>query len=123
MHNTIIGKIFVVYMNKRGVLEMLDMLKEKVLTLIALVQELKAKNDLLLQEKNSLQHLYDQLVISNKSLTYEYEEFKIDYILLQESVSKDNSQLQELTKERSEAKYAVDELIESIDKLVEQEAC
>lgn len=100
---------------------MLATLKEKVQILVSLVHELKEKNCKLQEQKDALQKTYDQLVESNASLVHENEELKIDFALLQESVSKENSQIKELTKERSEAKDVVSDLIESIDKLVEHE--
>lgn len=76
----------------------LSLLEEKVVRLVDMVKELKAKNESLLQENMSLQ---EQLEAMEKSFV------------------SDTKDLEELSQEKVMTKMVVDDLIRSIDSLVE----
>ena len=81
-------------------LEQLQLLEKKVTQLIELVRDEKALNAQLVEEKNSLSARLDSLENS----------------LLQETKG-----MEELNQERMLTKVAVDELISSIDRLVDEQ--
>ncbi len=81
-------------------LEQLQLLEKKVTQLIELVRDEKALNSQLVEEKNSLSARLDSL---------------------ENSLLKETKSMEELHQERMLTKVAVDELISSIDRLVEDQ--
>lgn len=89
-------------------MELLGSLEQKVVALVALIHELKRENAQL--KENILCHIED-----NKNLKKQIE-------MLESSMLKESNRLQEqLQKEKELAKTVVDDLIKSIDAIVESE--
>lgn len=109
-------------------MDMLKVLEEKVVSLVAMIKDLKAKNVSL--EAKASEHLEraDDLVAKNKDLKSENAKLaeenaqlvaKLDG--LKGSVYKGTQEIETLNEEKALAKVAVDDLIKSIDDLVEIE--
>ncbi len=89
-------------------MKLLQSLEKKVVTLVALITELKQKN---IQLKNSVSGYQEE----NKKLKKQIE-------MLESSMLKESNRLQEqLQKEKELTKTVVDDLIKNIDAIVEGE--
>lgn len=102
-------------------MEVVSMLEEKVKTLVAMVKSLKEQNntlqskyDLLKSEIADVKAENDVLFEGNAQLTFQLN-------AIEKSIQKETVHVQELTEERSITRSALDELIKSIDSIVENE--
>lgn len=109
-------------------MEALQILEEKIITLVSLIQDLKSKNNLLEPKVVTLQQQSDELTIQNEQLKTENtrlseENFKLTASLssLEASLFNGSEAIDLLTEEKALTKMAVDDLIKSISDLVEIE--
>jgi len=91
----------------------LTLLEEKVIRLVDMVKSLKVSN-LSLQEKNELLH------DANESLQAENQMLKNQLMKTETSLVAETKDLEELSQEKMMTKMIVDDLIRSIDSLVDQ---
>jgi cell division protein FtsB len=90
----------------------LTLLEEKVIRLVDMVKSLKVSN-LSLQEKNELLH------DANESLQAENQMLKNQLMKTETSLVAETKDLEELSQEKMMTKMIVDDLIRSIDSLVD----
>ena len=102
-------------------MEVVLILEEKIKALIAKVKEakehydaLQSKYDLLINELAELKAENNLLSEGNAQLTFQLN-------TIEKSVQKETVHVQELTEERSMTRSALDDLIKSIDLIVENE--
>ena len=102
-------------------MEGLFVLEEKIKTLVALVKNLKKQQDILLQENNSLKIENDALKAENTNLIENNAQLIAQMKSIESSVLLETDHIQELKEERSVTRSVLDDLIKSIDSLVENE--
>lgn len=102
-------------------MELISILEEKIKALISMVKSTK-------EEYDALQFKYDLLKSENSDLRTENDKLAEDNAQLifqlstiEKSVLKETGHVQELTEERCMTRSALDDLIKSIDSLVETE--
>jgi len=102
-------------------MEVVLVLEEKIKTLIAMAKSMKenhvalqSKYDSLRDENAELKAENDKLAEGNAQLTFQLN-------TIEKSVLKETGHVQELTEERSMTRLALDDLIKSIDSIVENE--
>lgn len=102
-------------------MEVVMVLEEKIKTLIAMAKDLKeqcvalqSKYDLLKDENAALKAENDKLAEGNAQLTFQLT-------TIEKSIVKETGHVQELTQERSMTRLVLDDLIKSIDSIVENE--
>jgi len=94
--------------------EVLRILEEKIASLVAVIQELKAKNEAVKIEVSQAKVAYQELKAENALLLEENEQLKAKLNVMESSVLKGNEHMEE-------TKIVVDDLIRSIDALVGNE--
>lgn len=95
-------------------MEVLRILEEKIASLVAVIQELKAKNEAVKIEVSQAKVAYQELKAENALLLEENEQLKAKLNVMESSVLKGNEHMEE-------TKIVVDDLIRSIDALVGNE--
>lgn len=102
-------------------MEVVLLLEEKIKALIVIINntkndynELQSKYDLLQDENVQLQAANDKLTEDNAQLTVQLN-------TIEKSILKETNQVQELSQERSMTRLVLDDLIKSIDSIVENE--
>jgi FtsZ-binding cell division protein ZapB len=102
-------------------MEVVLVLEEKVKALIATIKtmkkecgDLQSKYDLLQDENAQLKAENDRLTEGNAQLTFHLN-------TVEKSILKETGHVQELTEERSITRLVLDDLIKSIDSIVENE--
>jgi len=102
-------------------MEVVLVLEEKIKTLIVMLNNtkkeyvsLQSKYDLLKNEFTQLKAENDMLFEGNAQLTFQLN-------AIEKSILKETDHVQELTQERSITRSALDDLIKSIDSIVENE--
>jgi len=101
-------------MLKGEFMEALRVLEEKIVSLVGVVQELKAKNEALNVENKKALATCDELLAENSKLISENAHLAAKLEALESSVLSGNERLEE-------TKVVVDDLIKSIDALVSSE--
>ncbi len=109
-------------------MEELNKLEAKIKSLVALIKDLKSKNDKLESAQEKLFTKNEELSAKNKDLKSENaklakdnEQFIAKLEGLEGSVLDGSKQIEELNKEKVRTKMVVDDLIKSINDLVEVE--
>lgn len=102
-------------------MEVVLLLEEKIKTLVGMINnmknnynELQSKYDLLQSENVQLQAANDKLTEDNAQLTVQLN-------TIEKSMLKETSHVEELSQERSMTRLVLDDLIKSIDSIVENE--
>lgn len=95
-------------------MEALRVLEEKIVSLVVIVQELKAKNETLGVENKKTQAACDELLAENTKLISENAQLAAQLESVEGNMLTGNERMQE-------TRLAVDDLIKSIDALVASE--
>lgn len=96
-------------------------LEQKLVTLAGMVKDLKVQNNQLQTEKDKLLVEYDDIKAENAKLAEEVAQLSAKLETLEGSMLKGSEQIAAMSQEKQRAKLAVDELIKSIDSLVNRE--
>lgn len=102
-------------------MEMINVLEEKIKALLALVKDLKQSNDVLQAESQKLKTENEELKTENAKFAEDNAQLIAQLKSLEGTMVKGSDQIKELKQERSATKSVVDDLIKSIDALVEHE--
>ena len=102
-------------------MEALSVLEDKIRSLVTFVKELKTHNEALQLDKRKLEEENEELKAENAKFAEENAQLIAQLKGIEESILKENKQVKELNQERSITKAVVDDLIKSIDILVEHE--
>lgn len=103
-------------------MEVLQLLEEKVNQLVMLTMELSGKNRDLQNSNEQLKALSEELKSDNAKFAEDNAQLIAQLRAIETSLESDNKQLHSLTEEKTLAKIVVDDLIKSIDALIEREA-
>lgn len=95
-------------------MDALRILEEKIISLVVVVQDLKAKNEALKAEVSKESAVKQKLEATNAELVEENSELSAKISIMENSVLKGNERIEE-------TKVVVDDLIRSIDALVGNE--
>ncbi len=102
-------------------MEVLLVLEEKIKTLVAIVKSLKEQNDLLQSKYDSLNAGHAELKAENEKLAEGNAQLTSQLKTIENTILKETGHVQELTEERSMTRLVLDDLIKSIDSIVENE--
>ena len=102
-------------------MEALGVLEGKIRSLVVLIEELKTQNEVLQVDKGKLKVENEELKTENAKLSEDNAQLETQLKGIEESILKENEQVKELSQERLITKAVVDDLIKSIDTLVEHE--
>src|SRR5258708_17717106 len=102
-------------------MEVVLILEEKIKTLIAKVKQAKEQNDTLQSKYDLLKNEFAELKAENNMLSEANAQLTFQLNAIEKSVQKETVHVQELTEERSMTRSALDDLIKSIDLIVENE--
>jgi len=102
-------------------MEVIFTLEEKVKALITCIKNLKEQIHALQQENDSLKIEAQELKAENASLVEINAQFTIQLKAIENSILLETDQVKELKEERSVTRSALDDLIKSIDSIVENE--
>ena len=101
----------------------LQLLEQKISSLVTMIKELKAKNNKQQEELDSLQKIFVNLKAENAKLVEENTQLSTKAEVLEMEALKGTGQIDELNQEKTLTKMAVDDLLERlkiIDVIVEQ---
>lgn len=107
--------------SERRHMEAVLILEEKIKALIANVKSIKKERDDLQSKCDLLQDENAQLKAENDKLTEGNAQLTIHLNTVEKSILKETGHVQELTEERSITRLVLDDLIKSIDSIVENE--
>ncbi len=102
-------------------MEAVLILEEKIKTLIAMTKELKDHYGQLQSKYNLLKSEHADLKAENDKLTEGNAQLTFQLNAIEKSILKETGHVQELTEERSMTRLVLDDLIKSIDSIVENE--
>ena len=102
-------------------MELLTILEKKIHNLLSLVQDFSQKNKYLTTQNESLRKELEELKCENAKFAEDNAQQAAQLKAIEDSLQKENTQSGALQKEKSLAKLVVDDLIKSIDALIEQE--
>ncbi len=102
-------------------MEVLGVLEDKIRSLVTLVKELKANNEALQSEKERFEAENEELKAENAKFSEDNAQLETQLKGIEESILSESNQVKELDQERSLTRAALDDLIKSIDTLVEHE--
>jgi predicted nuclease with TOPRIM domain len=102
-------------------MEAVLVLEEKIKTLIAMTKEMKDQYGQLQSKYNSLKDEHAELKAENDKLTEGNAQLAFQLNAIEKSILKETGHVQELTEERSMTRLVLDDLIKSIDSIVENE--
>jgi len=102
-------------------MEVMLILEEKINTLIAKVKQAKEQHDALQSKYDLLKNEFAELKAENDMLSEANAQLTFQLNTIEKSVQKETVHVQELTEERSMTRSALDDLIKSIDLIVENE--
>jgi len=102
-------------------MEVVLVLEEKIKALIATVKSMKEKHDALQSKYDSLKSEHAELKAENDRLTEGNAQLTFQLNTIEKSILKETGHVQELTEERSMTRLVLDDLIKSIDSIVENE--
>lgn len=108
-------------LQKGDFMEAVLVLEEKIKALIALVKSMKTDHDALQSKHDSLQSENAQLKAENDKLAEGNAQLTFQLNTIEKSMLKETGHVQELTEERSITRLVLDDLIKSIDSIVENE--
>ena len=106
---------------KERIMEALSVLEDKIRSLVTLVKELKTQNEALQVDRQNLEEENEELKADNAKFAEDNAQLTAQLKGIEESILKENKQVEALSQERSITKAVVDDLIKSIDILVEHE--
>jgi FtsZ-binding cell division protein ZapB len=102
-------------------MEVIFTLEEKVKTLIACIKKLKEEIHVLQPENDSLKIEIQELKAENAKLAENNAHFIMQLRAVENSILLETDHVNELKEERSVTRSALDDLIKSIDSIVENE--
>ena len=102
-------------------MEVVLILEEKIKALIAMVKTMKMDHDALQSKHDSLQSENAQLKAENDKLAEGNAQLTFQLSSIESSILKETGHVLELTEERSMTRLVLDDLIKSIDLIVENE--
>ena len=102
-------------------MEAVLILEEKIKTLIAMAKNTKEQHNALQSKYDSLKGEIAELKAENDMLFEGNAQLTFQLNAIEKSILKETGHVQELTQERSVTRSALDELIKSIDSIVENE--
>lgn len=102
-------------------MEVVLILEEKIKTLIAKVKQDKEQFEALQSRHDLLKNEFAELKAENNLLSEANAQLTFQLNAIEKSVQKETVHVQELTEERSMTRSALDDLIKSIDLIVENE--
>ncbi|RTL06998.1 hypothetical protein EKK58_02345 [Candidatus Dependentiae bacterium] len=102
-------------------MKILEVLEDRVNKLINMAAELAKKNTLLKKDVDVLKEELNLAKAENTNFAEHNAELITQIKSLEELTQKENKQLHDLSEEKSLAKLVVDDLIKSIDALIERE--
>ena len=102
-------------------MEAVIVLEEKINALIAMAKNTKEQHNALQSKYDSLKAEFAELKTENDMLFEGNAQLTFQLNAIEKSVQKETGHVQELTEERSMTRSALDELIKSIDSIVENE--
>jgi FtsZ-binding cell division protein ZapB len=102
-------------------MEVLCALEEKVKALIAVAKKLKAENGLLQPENSYLKKENSELIAENARLAEGNAQLTAQLKAIEHTVLVETGQVHELKEERSMTRSVLDDLLRSIDSIVENE--
>jgi len=102
-------------------MEVVLILEEKVKALIATIKNMKKECDDLQSRYDFLESENAQLKAENNRLTEGNAQLTFHLNTVEKSILKETGHVQELTEERSMTRLVLDDLIKSIDSIVENE--
>lgn len=102
-------------------MEVVLVLEEKIKALIAVAKDMKEKHDALQSKYDSLKGENAELKAENDKLAEGNAQLTFQLNTVEKSILKETGHVQELTEERSMTRLVLDDLIKSIDSIVENE--
>jgi cell division protein FtsB len=102
-------------------MEVVLVLEEKIKALIAVAKQLKDQHDALQSKYDLLKNENDVLKAENDKLAEGNAQLTSQLQMIEKSMQKETGHVQELTEERSMTRLVLDDLIKSIDSIVEHE--
>ena len=102
-------------------MEAVLVLEEKIKTLIAMAKNAKEQHAALQSKYDSLKSEFAELKAENDTLFEGNAQLTFQLNAIEKSILKETGHVQELTEERSMTRSALDDLIKSIDSIVENE--
>ncbi len=102
-------------------MDSLKVLEQKLVSLVSLLKDLKAQNEQLQAEKATLESETEGLKAENATLAEDNAQLTAKLDAFEDVASKGTQQVENLNQEKMLAKRVVDDLIKSIDLLVERE--
>ncbi len=102
-------------------MKVLNILEEKIKSLVVLVKGLKKESETLQVDKEKLKTENNELKTENAKFAEDNAQLTAQFKAIEGSMLKGTDQVDELKQERSATKAVVDDLIKSIDALVEHE--
>lgn len=111
----------ITWVKKGDLMEAVLVLEEKIKALIAMVKLMRIDHDTLQSKHDSLQSENAQLKADNDKLAEGNAQLAFQLNTIEKSMLKETGHVQELTEERSITRLVLDDLIKSIDSIVENE--
>ena len=102
-------------------MEVLLVLEEKIKTLVAMIKDMKEHHGTLQSKYDSLKTEIVELKAENAKLAEGNAQLTFELNTIESSILKETGHVLELTEERSMTRLVLDDLIKSIDLIVENE--
>ncbi len=102
-------------------MESLVVLEKKLYQLLTLVQDFSQKNKDLVHENKSLRQMLEDLKFETAQFAEENAQLAAKLKVIEDSLQRENNESAVLQQEKNLAKLVVDDLIKSIDALIEGE--
>jgi cell division protein FtsB len=102
-------------------MEVVLVLEEKIKALITMAKGMKEQHEALQLKHDSLKSENAELKAENDTLTENNAQLTFQLNTIEKSILKETGHVQELTEERSMTRLVLDDLIKSIDSIVENE--
>jgi hypothetical protein len=103
-------------------MESLVILEKKLYQLLALVQDFSQKSKDLAHENEALKQILEDLRFENSRFAEENAQLAARLKVIEDSLQRENAESDVLQQEKNLAKLVVDDLIKSIDALIERES-
>lgn len=103
-------------------MESLVVLEKKLYQLLTLVQDFSQENKNLAHENKSLKQTLEDLRFENARFAEENAQLAAQLKVIEDSLQRENTESNVLQQEKNLAKLVVDDLIKSIDALIERES-
>jgi cell division protein FtsB len=102
-------------------MEVIVVLEEKIKALVVILKNIKDERDILQSKSHLLESENAQLKAENEKLAEGNAQLTFHLNAVEKSILKETGHVQELTEERSLTRLVLDDLIKSIDSIVENE--